>query len=366
MRFSVLLSVCLSLSATLLVSAVAPNTPADGTQGATPMCMLDGLTFSNGMSIVGTFQPNVFHYTCNCATFAPGFSTVATPHMMDDASSAEITMNGVQINFRSMGNGISNNGGDGIAPQSPMQQSEPLHFVPGNNTEVIGVGCNGKGLPEPCYYQYTLHCEMPAAESFVVGDPQFVGLRGQSYQVHGVAGVVYNIVSDTQLQYNSRFVFLDSGNCPVVDGKKQKGCFSHAGSYLGELGLKTSAGDRIRVQSGDAATGFAAISVNGKSLELGATLLLADNMGSVSYNSTHLTSINIGNWAFAFENSDMFINQRVRVLDSRRLRSHGLLGQTWKEATYPNAVKFVQGAVDDYVIRDGDIFGDNFVFNQYN
>jgi hypothetical protein len=201
---------------------------------------------------------------------------------------------------------------------------------------------------------------------FVVGDPQFVGLRGQSFQVHGVSGEVYNIVSDADLQYNSKFVFLDSGKCPTVDGKKQKGCWSHPGSYLGELGLKTRAGDRISLVSGSAASGFASVAVNGKPVGEGETVLLADNLGSVSRNSTHLASVQVGNWDFAFENSDMFVNQRVRVLDARSLRSHGLLGQTWRETTYPNAIKYVQGQVDDYVIRDGDIFGDNFVFNNHN
>jgi len=62
----------------------------------------------------------------------------------------------------------------------------------------------------------------------------------------------------------------------------------------------------------------------------------------------------------------MYVNQKVRVLDSRGMRSHGLLGQTWRDTTYPNAIKYIQGSVDDYVIRDNDIFGDNFVFNTYN
>jgi hypothetical protein len=210
-------------------------------------------------------------------------------------------------------------------------------------------------------------CTQPPNDGgFIVGDPQFVGLRGQSYQVHGVSGEIYNIVSDADLQYNSRFVFLNSGACPVVDGRKQKGCFSHPGSYLGELGLKTRSGDKIHLTTGAAKDGFAAVEVNGKALEVGETVLLADNLGSVSMNSTHLASVQVGNWDFAFENSDMFVNQRVRVLDARGLRSHGLLGQTWRETTYPNAIKYIQGQVDDYVIRDNDIFGDNFVFNTFN
>jgi hypothetical protein len=212
-------------------------------------------------------------------------------------------------------------------------------------------------------------CTQPPNDGgFIVGDPQFVGLRGQSYQVHGVSGEIldYNIVSDADLQYNSRFVFLNQGECPVVDGRKQKGCFSHPGSYLGELGLKTRSGDKIHLVTGDAKTGFATVEVNGKPLAIGDTVLLADNLGSVSMNSTHLASVQVGNWDFAFENSDRFVNQRVRVLDARGLRSHGLLGQTWRETTYPNAIKYIQGQVDDYVIRENDIFGDNFVFNTFN
>jgi len=206
----------------------------------------------------------------------------------------------------------------------------------------------------------------PCEGGFVVGDPQFVGLRGQSYQVHGVSGEIYNIVSDVDLQYNSRFVFLNGGSCPVVNGKKQKGCFSHPGSYLGELGLKTRAGDKIHLVTGSAKEGFKAVEVNGKSVSQGETILLAGDLGSVSLNSTHLATVQIGQWDFAFENSDLFVNQRVRVLDARKLRSHGLLGQTWRETTYPNAIKYIQGQVDDYVIRDNDIFGDNFVYNTFN
>jgi len=201
---------------------------------------------------------------------------------------------------------------------------------------------------------------------FIVGDPQFVGLRGQQYQVHGISGEVYNIVSDKDLQYNSRFVFLYRGDCPVVNGKKLRGCWSHPGSFLGELGLKTRAGDRIFISSGEAKEGFAAVQINGKAIEVGETVQLKDNLGSVSVNNTHLATVTIGTWEFAFENSDLFVNQRVRVINPRNLRAHGLLGQTWRDSTYPNSIKFIQGQVDDYTIRSGDIFGDEFVYNSHN
>ena len=151
-----------------------------------------------------------------------------------------------------------------------------------------------------------------------------------------------------------------------MNGRKQKSCWSHPGSYLGELGLKTKAGDKVHLVTGNAKWGFESVTVNDQEVRVGESVILADGLGSVSRNNTHLASVQIGNWDFAFENSDMFVNQRVRVLDSRGLRSHGLLGQTWRETTYPNAIKYIAGQVDDYVIRDNDIFGDNFVFNAFN
>ena len=372
MRTLLLLVALAALAVSVLAvpgSVDNPNTPPDGTTNPKPieMCLLDGLTFTNGLVLIGQFQPNKFHYQCSCSNWGTGaFSSVVRPHLMDPGSSAEITFNGEKIHFRTTNNAISNGGDDGVAPNSPLKESRPLQFKAGSNTIIVGVGCNGAGLPETCYYQYFITCDRPDDGGLIIGDPQFVGLRGQSYQVHGVSGEIYNIVSDADIQYNSRFVFLSHGTCPVVNGKKLKGCWSHPGSYLGELGLKTRAGDRIRVVTGPAKEGFASIAVNGKEVEEGETVLLADDLGSVSRNTTHLASVQIGNWDFAFENSDMFLNQRVRVIDARGLRSHGLLGQTWREATYPNAIKYIQGAVDDYVIRDGDLFGDNFVFNTFN
>lgn len=96
------------------------------------------------------------------------------------------------------------------------------------------------------------------------------------------------------MQYNSRFVFLTQGECPVVGGRKQKGCWSHPGSYLGELGLKTRAGDRIALIAGSAAEGFHAVTVNNKPLAVGDVMVLADELGFVSRNSTHVAQVRVG------------------------------------------------------------------------
>jgi hypothetical protein len=58
----------------------------------------------------------------------------------------------------------------------------------------------------------------------VLGDPQFMGLRGQSFQVHGIDGAVYNLVTSTSSQVNSRFVFLSKGRCPMVEGVESANC----------------------------------------------------------------------------------------------------------------------------------------------
>ena len=209
-------------------------------QSAQKMCLLDGLTFTNGLKLIGKFSPDKFAYECSCDNFADGgegFSTQVAATLMDTDSSAEITFNGERMHFRQPTQNVISN--DQAGDNSPLTISAPMILKHGEyNTITIGVSRNGRSLPDSCYYEYKIRCALPET-SYVIGDPQFVGLRGQRYQVHGISGEVLNIVSDRDLQYNSRFLFLDKGECPIVDGTRQKGCFSHPGSYLGELGIKT-------------------------------------------------------------------------------------------------------------------------------
>jgi len=198
----------------------------------------------------------------------------------------------------------------------------------------------------------------------VVGDPQFSGLKGQSYQVHGVAGEVYNIISDPRMQMNARFVFLNEGKCPTIDGQRQQNCFSHAGSYLGEIGIETAAGDKIELISGPAELGYTSVSVNGKPVEVGQETNL--NGAFISRNSTHLVTIQASVFSLELESSDLFINQQVRVNDWDLVKkAHGMLGQTWSTKTYPNKIKHIEGQVDDYLVQEKDLFGSNYVYNRF-
>jgi hypothetical protein len=200
----------------------------------------------------------------------------------------------------------------------------------------------------------------------IVGDPQFIGLRGQSYQVHGVDGVVYNIISEKQLQVNSRFVFLTKGDCPVIAGRRDTNCWSHPGSYLGELSFMAVVGGEVHralIVSGSAREGFSSIAVDGQLLRVG------DSAGfgsfSVSVLSTHAVTITTEHFDFELSNSDRFINQALRAkVALAQLDSHGLLGQTHTLRSHSSQLRHIEGRVNDYIVLD-DIFGVEFVYNKF-
>jgi len=202
----------------------------------------------------------------------------------------------------------------------------------------------------------------------IVGDPQFVGLRGQSYQVHGIDGAVYNIISEKETQVNSRFVFLSEGSCPIFNGVPDTNCWSHPGSYLGEIGIQQVVDGKTHaalITSGGAKEGFSAVQLDGHKLKVGETKTYGTF--SITYSTTHSITVTTAHFDFEFSNSDMFINQALRAkLPLSKLTSHGLLGQTHSAKVYPTATRYIEGSVDDYVIADNDIFGTDFIHNQFN
>ena len=215
----------------------------------------------------------------------------------------------------------------------------------------------------------------PSTGAFVAGDPQFKGLRGQSFQVHGVDGAVYNLISDANMQLNTRFTFLEGPRpCPVMPstGKVSAACWSHPGSYLSELALKTSGGSQLLIVSGEASQGFASIQLDGKTLSVGSSAELSfsdsEAAGSITVDSTHELTIKSGLFEVVVENNDGFVNLRsvyVSAANWPKLAAHGLLGQTWQNKRYGGKIKEIEGDVDDYLIEDDNMFGDNFLFNKF-
>jgi hypothetical protein len=69
---------------------------------------------------------------------------------------------------------------------------------------------------------------------------------------------------------------------------------------------------------------------------------------------------------FLLSNSDLFVNQAIRCkVALAELSAHGLLGQTHSYRIHSSALKFIEGDVDDYIVANSNIFGDDFVFNRF-
>ena len=230
-----------------------------------------------------------------------------------------------------------------------------------------------------------------AAGGSAVGDPLFSGFQGQSYQVHGIDGAVYNVLSQRSLSINGRFVFLDRGDCPVLSTGVQllTNCWSHAGSYFGALSFRTADGDRVVIEAGAARHGLAAITVNGRSVDLAvaaahhAPLAGTTAALSVTVLDSHSVVVACGNYELRVDNSDRFLNlASVRVADWARLvgedQPHGLLGQTWTASSKRSSVRarlagrssvsasdVLEGDVDEYVIASDDLLDADFPYSRF-
>ena len=281
------------------------------------------------------------------------------------------------------------NGGSDPAISYPFSQSLPLqvatvdemnggefvYVVTINVTAGDGSSSSSSGVAVPT--DLSGSPSVGLGPSSVVGDPQFVGLLGQSYQVHGIDGAVYNLISDKQVQVNARFTFLDHGEClRGTDGSPLFTCWSHPGSYLSELAVRTAAGDSVVVVAGAAEHGFVSVTVNGVTMSVGEMTSLhraVPNLDALSISYSGVRSVTIANaglYTLVVENSDGFVNLlRLEVTSVRELRetvqSHGLLGQTWRRHHNGKDVRAVEGYVDDYVVSDGGMLGCDFVYKKF-
>jgi len=145
-------------------------------------------------------------------------------------------------------------------------------------------------------------------------------------------------------------------------------CFSHPGSYIGEISIQVVQGSetaQMTARAGPAAVGFSQVSVNNEVVRKGQTI----EIGSFSVNRTgsHTLIVSTPLFDFGFDNSDSFINQRLRVnVPLSNLKTHGLIGQTGRRPSNPGSLKHIEGEVDDYVIVSEDLLGNDFVYNQFN
>ena len=221
----------------------------------------------------------------------------------------------------------------------------------------------------------------PPQTGGAIGDPQFTGLRGQRFQVHGVSGTVYNLITDRTLQVNARFDFLASGGGPRADIIATQP-WTHPGTYMGAMSFQVRSGANgshvhvVVVEAGGPEEGFASVSINDQQVShpymrqpAGDTEEETEQL-TVRFAHSHVLELQTGQFHFRLVNSDRFINHEVAPrVPLHELQCHGLLGQTRLNERHPSALRYIAGRVDDYAVgAEGDgtaLLGSGFVYNLF-
>lgn len=230
------------------------------------------------------------------------------------------------------------------------------------------------------------------------GDPSFTGFLGQLYQVHGLADMVYNIISSPNLVFNALFTFLDSGVC-----RRGTPCFSHPGNYFGSVGLLvrdplSKSVYSVEIHSGPAAIGLTVVVIDRNqptvlvpvAVGVGSSIPLASGSQLV-FVSPFEVRLEGGDFNIRFQNSDHFLNQDISIgtdmastiqqykVGQKRanlglfenstptttsLLPHGILGQTWNNQVYANRWKHIEGQLDEYLVADG-LIGTRHKYNKF-
>jgi len=207
----------------------------------------------------------------------------------------------------------------------------------------------------------------------VTGDPQIVGMQGQDFQVHGMPDDIFNIVTYPTVQVNARFTYLESADCH----DNFTACFAHPGTYISEEGFRLGK-DKIRITAGSFKSGLT-VHVNGKLTKHNTDL----RTGAVELVNHRRVIIHTDIMKFSVSNSDKFLNQEIELKDDklvalgaerRQLKDnqrfhpevplHGLQGQTWRNVEYASGLEY-EGSIMDYHVVDGNLYGTDFVFNQF-
>jgi len=250
-------------------------------------------------------------------------------------------------------------------------------------------GCTYLDVPYTPDYTFDYSNQAILFEPFsgVIGDPQFAGLQGQQYQVHGYAGEVFNLVSAPQFSFNAKFVYISTGTCTY----NNTACWTHPGTYLDDLGFVVGR-DKIRAVAGTHSEGLQlwlndapVIAAPGK-----LAYKSADESTFLAHPSNDRFVLRTPLFQVEVTNSDHFFNLRVMLLDEDLLHAgatplvlrhasaepaeltavypsapiHGLIGQTWRNVRYAEGRAY-EGAVEDYMIQSQNVFDPVFPYSQF-
>ena len=201
-----------------------------------------------------------------------------------------------------------------------------------------------------------------------LGDPQLKGFLGQSFQVHGLDGGVYSVLSEKEVQVNARFTFLEGGRCPP---KIETPCWSTLALTLALCPLvlhpaplcSSSRRRQQRLRSRRARRQVALI-------RQAQHQLLLRLVYRRPYHERMARGGDRRPVHMQLDNSDSFINLvSVRVSDWSKLvhevQPHGLAGSDVKRQRLGLDVKEVEGRIDDYLEANNDMMGNEFMYNKF-
>lgn len=262
-------------------------------------------------------------------------------------------------------------------PRSNNQRNVAIGVT--NPTGTVGTAyVNAVQLPLTSYSGFSLTIQTP---SNIAGDPQFVGLQGQHYQVHGQPGEVFNLISAPSFSLNAHFVYLSSGG---VCDYNNTACFSHPGTYIDRLGFLI--GDQSVKVVADSHSSGLRVWLNDQ--QVLTTSVAIGNTASIALTGHDQMTVRTSQFLIQVTNSDHFFNLQVSLLDDKLLQAgalpfraegssskqlahlypaapvHGLLGQTWKNVVYEGNHPY-EGEIEDYLIASGQLTDPKFIFSQF-
>ena len=187
--------------------------------------------------------------------------------------------------------------------------------------------------------EFFITANAAASGGTVLGDPSFSGFHGQpSYQVHGIPGEVFNVLTAASLQLNALFAFIDRGealtSAEMVQAREQQAelpltqPWSHPGTYLSQVGLKLG-NISLFLQAGRYSEGIlSARLLSGEELLVGQTI--RDGRRTVTLASSHSVKVRHELVSFTVVNSDGFFNiEDAQLLSTAAFhKMDGLLGQS--------------------------------------
>jgi len=226
------------------------------------------------------------------------------------------------------------------------------------------------------------------------------GLQGQQFHFDGASNHAYNLITTHTVQINGQLTHLEKamGPCNFTETP----CFSHAGTYITELGLSIASipsTTQLRLVSGSHTSGVGInIIENGveRPLHLKRRLILTTNdqyHASILRVNVNTIVINTLFFKMTVTNSEGFLNLAISMHDDNLMRHgaakmiicagdlsgkdgaamiggpayptvpiHGVIGQTWKNAVYCGAHLY-EGEWEDYQVDS--LFNNDFRYNEY-